>query len=150
MESSCSWSTSSVLRGHHVYKNVWTPSIGTARMTTTTTIMLGRGSLAFASSLPTLPGWIANCPPCPATLEHASCRSQTPEKRTCSPRFHFVYIYTPRYTTMPVSTEPSRAGAFEIVKMTPQLYISAAQLHGHVSSLENRGGPGADKRGGAL
>ena len=28
MESSCSWSTSSVVRGHHVYKNVWTPSIG--------------------------------------------------------------------------------------------------------------------------
>ena len=25
MESSCSWSTSSVVRGHHVYKNVWTP-----------------------------------------------------------------------------------------------------------------------------
>ena len=28
MESSCSWSSSSVVRGHHVYKNVWTPSIG--------------------------------------------------------------------------------------------------------------------------
>ena len=28
MESSCSWSTSSVVRGHHDYKNIWTPSIG--------------------------------------------------------------------------------------------------------------------------
>ena len=28
MESNCSWSTSSVVRGYHVYKNVWTPSIG--------------------------------------------------------------------------------------------------------------------------
>ena len=28
VESSCSWSTSSVVRGYHVYKNVWTPSIG--------------------------------------------------------------------------------------------------------------------------
>ena len=28
MGSSCSWLTSNVVRGHHVYKNVWTPSIG--------------------------------------------------------------------------------------------------------------------------
>ena len=28
MESSYSWSTNSIVMGHHVYKNVWTPSVG--------------------------------------------------------------------------------------------------------------------------
>ena len=57
--------------------------------------------------------------------------------------------YTPWYMMTPVSTEPSRTGAFEIVKTTPQRLFIYRQLHGHVSSFE-MGGGGADKRGGRI
>ena len=98
MESSCSWSTSSVVRGHH---NVWTPSIGEQ-------LQLRRQDDNDYDNHAV------------STMKAETIVGHVPREMSRT-FWHFI-----------------RHGG---------CMVGASDAHGHVSSLENRGG--TDKQGGA-